>query len=354
VIAFVSTPTFDPNGFARGLTYAEYAALSENIDVPLFDRALRGEYPPGSTIKPLIALGALEDGVVDTDTTKLCRGAFQLPGSSHRFRDWKKGGHGTVNMHSAIAQSCDVYFYGVAERMGIGRLHDSLAEFGLGAATGIDIRGERKGLVPSPEWKQKAFKRKDLQTWFPGETVIAGIGQGYMLTTPLQLAYAMAILANDGVVYKPHIVKYVEDVATGEKRAVEPEPSRTFKLAKKNVEIVKAAMVDVARPGGTAGKAFQGAEYASGGKTGTAQVIGMKAGEKYDEKKIAERFRDHALYVAFAPADKPRIALGILVENGGHGGSTAGPIARAVFDYYLLGKVPANQLDLNPDSPEAD
>ena len=222
VLAFVSTPTFDPNGFARGLTYAEYAALSENIDVPLFDRALRGEYPPGSTIKPLIALGALEDGVVDADTTKLCRGAFQLPGSSHRFRDWKKGGHGTVNLHSAIAQSCDVYFYGVAERMGIDRLHDALAQFGLGSATGIDIGGERKGLVPSPEWKKKAFKRKDLQTWFPGETVITGIGQGYMLATPLQLAHAAATVSMRGKRFAPRLVTAMRDSVTGEIRKLPP------------------------------------------------------------------------------------------------------------------------------------
>ena len=185
VIAFVSTPTFDPNGFARGLSHAEYAALTENIDVPLYDRALRGVYPPGSTVKPLIALAALEYGIVDAEESRYCQGYYQLPGDSHRFRDWKKGGHGTVNMHSAIAQSCDTYFYAVAERLGIDRMHDFLAKFGLGEKTGIDIEGERKALLPSREWKKGNFKRKDMQVWFPGETLITGIGQGYMLATLL-------------------------------------------------------------------------------------------------------------------------------------------------------------------------
>jgi penicillin-binding protein 2 len=354
VLALVSRPGYDPNLFVDGIDPASWEALNTDPDKPLNNRALTGAYPPGSTIKPFYALMALELGKRTPEYSISDPGFFTLPGVSRPFRDWKVGGHGSVNLHKSIVISCDTYYYGIAQDTDIDQMANFMSGFGLGAPTGLDIRGEAKGVLPSRAWKKARFSKPDQQKWYTGDSISVGIGQGYMLTTPLQLAYAMAILANDGVVYKPHIVKYVEDVATGQKRAVEPEPSRTFKLAKKNVEIVKAAMVDVARPGGTAGKAFQGAEYASGGKTGTAQVIGMKAGEKYDEKKIAERFRDHALYVAFAPADKPRIALGILVENGGHGGSTAGPIARAVFDYYLLGKVPANQLDLNPDSPEAD
>ena len=198
VIAFVSTPTYDPNGFARGLTVPEYRALADNIDKPLIDRAMRGVYPPGSTIKPLVALAALEYGVTEPSATRYCKGFWQFPGSSHRYRDWKKGGHGTVNMHSAIAQSCDTYFYGVSDVIGIDRLHDFLVKFGLGSETGIDILGERSGLVPSKEWKRKAFKNKSLQIWFPGETVIAGIGQGYMLTTPLQLAHVAATISTRG------------------------------------------------------------------------------------------------------------------------------------------------------------
>ena len=338
VLAFVSTPTFDPNGFARGLTYAEYAALSENIDVPLFDRALRGEYPPGSTIKPLIALGALEDGVVDADTTKLCRGAFQLPGSSHRFRDWKKGGHGTVNLHSAIAQSCDVYFYGVAERMGIDRLHDSLAEFGLGAATGIDIRGERKGLVPSPEWKKKAFKRKDLQTWFPGETVITGIGQGFMLATPLQLAHAAATVSMRGKRFTPRLVTAMRDSVTGEIRKLPPVELPSVKVSKPEYwDAIIGGMIGVTHdPAGTARRIQVGAPYAMAGKSGTAQVFSVGQNEKYSDKGLAERLKDHALFIAFAPAEDPKIAVAVMVENGKSGSGTAGPIARKVIDAYLL------------------
>jgi penicillin-binding protein 2 len=338
VLAFVSTPTFDPNGFARGLTYAEYAALSENIDVPLFDRALRGEYPPGSTIKPLIALGALEDGVVDTDTTKLCRGAYQLPGSSHRFRDWKKGGHGTVNLHSAIAQSCDVYFYGVAERMGIDRLHDALAQFGLGSATGIDIGGERKGLVPSPEWKKKAFKRKDLQTWFPGETVITGIGQGYMLATPLQLAHAAATVSMRGKRFAPRLVTAMRDSVTGEIRKLPPVELPSVKVSKPEYwDAIIGGMIGVTHdPAGTARRIQVGAPYAMAGKSGTAQVFSVGQNEKYSDKGVAERLKDHALFIAFAPAEAPKIAVAVMVENGKSGSGTAGPIARKVIDAYLL------------------
>ena len=338
VIAFVSTPTFDPNGFARGLTYAEYAALSENIDVPLFDRALRGEYPPGSTIKPMVALAALETGVVDADTTKLCRGAFQLPGSSHRFRDWKKGGHGTVNLHSAIAQSCDVYFYSVADRMGIDRIHDFLTGFGLGAATGIDIGGERKGVVPSREWKKKAFKSKDLQTWFPGETVIAGIGQGFMLATPLQLAQATATVSMRGQRFAPRLVTAMRDSVTGEIVKVPPRELPPVTVSKpEHWDAIIAGMVGVTNdPGGTARRSQAGAPYVMAGKTGTAQVFSVGQNQKYSDKDVAERLKDHALFIAFAPAGDPKIAVAVVVENGKSGSGTAAPIARKVIDAYLL------------------
>jgi penicillin-binding protein 2 len=338
IVAYVSTPMFDPNGFARGLTVPEYAALQGDVDRPLYDRAMRGVYPPGSTIKPLIALAALENGVIAPETTRVCRGAFQLPGSSHRFRDWKKGGHGTVDMHRAIAQSCDVYFYSVANLMGIDRMHDFLVLFGLGRATGIDIGGERNGLVPSPAWKRTAFKRADLQTWFPGETVIAGIGQGYMLTTPLQLAEAAATIATRGQRFAPRLVKKIRNARTGEVRELAPKALPPVKLKDPaHWDIIIGGMIGVTNdPSGTARRSQAGAPYKIAGKTGTAQVFSVGQNEKYNEKDIAERMRDHALFIAFAPAEAPELALAVLVENGRSGSGTAAPIARKVFDAYLL------------------
>lgn len=337
ILAFVSTPTFDPNGFARGLTYAEYAALSTDIDVPLFDRALRGVYPPGSTIKPLVALAALQQGVAP-QARRLCTGAFQLPGSSHRYRDWKKTGHGSVDMHTAIAVSCDVYFYGVSAEMGIDRMHDFLARFGLGEKTGIDIEGERKGILPSTTWKRGAFKQKSAQVWFPGETVIAGIGQGYMLATPLQLAHATAAVAMRGQRFRPRLVKAIRDVRTGELRELPPEPLPAVQVNDpKYWDVVIGGMVGVTNdPWGTARRAQVGAPYKIAGKTGTAQVFTVGQNEKYNEAAIAERLRDHALFVAFAPADDPKLALAVVVENGKSGSGTAAPIAREIFDAYLL------------------
>ncbi len=337
VLAFVSTPTFDPNGFARGLTVAEYKALAEDIDVPLYDRALRGVYPPGSTVKPMVALAGLENGI-DPKATRFCHGFFQLPGDSHRFRDWKKGGHGTVNMHSAIAQSCDVYFYGVAEKLGIDRMHDFLAKFGLGSATGIDVAGERTGLLPSKAWKKKAFKRKDLQVWFPGETVIAGIGQGYMLVTPLQLAHAAATISMRGKRYAPRLVKRIRDAQTGEVREIPPQELPAVQVSDPTFwDVAIGGMVGVVNdPNGTARRIAAGAPYRIAGKSGTAQVFGVKQNEKYNEKDISERLRDHGLFIAFAPADDPQIAVAVVVENGRSGSGTAAPIARKVIDAYLM------------------
>ena len=337
VIAFVSTPTFDPNGFARGLSHAEYAALTENIDVPLYDRALRGVYPPGSTVKPLIALAALEYGIVDAEESRYCQGYYQLPGDSHRFRDWKKGGHGTVNMHSAIAQSCDTYFYAVAERLGIDRMHDFLAKFGLGEKTGIDIEGERKALLPSREWKKGNFKRKDMQVWFPGETLITGIGQGYMLATPLQLAQATATIATRGERYQPRLVSKVRDARTGEVRTLPPKALPRVELTDPaHWDTIIGGMVGVTNDwNGTARRVQAGAPYQIAGKSGTAQVFGLKQNEKYNESQVAERLRDHGLFVAFAPVDDPKIAVAVVVENGRSGSGTAGPIARRVIDAYL-------------------
>jgi penicillin-binding protein 2 len=338
VVAYVSTPMFDPNGFARGLTIPEYAALQDNVDRPLYDRAMRGVYPPGSTIKPLVALAALENDVIASDATRVCHGAFQLPGSRHRFRDWKKGGHGTVDMHRAIAQSCDVYFYSVASLMGIDRMHDFLVQFGLGSATGIDIGGERTGLVPSPAWKRTAFKRADLQTWFPGETVIAGIGQGYMLATPLQLAQAAATIATRGQRFAPRLVKKIRDARTGEIRELAPKALPSIKLKDpEHWDIIIGGMIGVTNDAsGTARRSQAGAPYKIAGKTGTAQVFSVGQNEKYNEKDITERMRDHALFIAFAPAEAPQLAVAVLVENGRSGSGTAAPIARKVFDAYLL------------------
>jgi penicillin-binding protein 2 len=337
VLAFVSTPTFDPNAFARGLTYAEYAALSGDIDVPLYDRALRGVYPPGSTVKPMVALAALEYGVVQPEDTRFCQGYFQLPGDSHRYRDWKKGGHGTVNMHSAIAQSCDVYFYGLAERLGIDRLHDFLAQFGLGAQTGIDISGERPALLPSRDWKKKAFKSKDLQVWFPGETVITGIGQGYMLVTPLQLAHVAATISMRGKRYAPRLVTRIRDARTGRIRELPPRELPPVKVNDPtHWDVIIGGMVGVTNDwNGTARRLQVGAPYKIAGKSGTAQVFGIKQDAKYKESEVAERLRDHGLFIAFAPADDPKIAVAVVVENGRSGSGTAGPIARKVIDAYL-------------------
>jgi penicillin-binding protein 2 len=342
VLAFVSTPTFDPNGFARGLTVAEYRALADDIDVPLYDRALRGAYPPGSTIKPLVALAALQYGVIAPETPHYCRGYWQFPGSSHRYRDWKKTGHGTVNMHTAIVQSCDTYFYGVANQIGIDRLHDFLLQLGLGEKTGIDVLGERSGLVPSRDWKKKAFRKKELQVWFPGETVIAGIGQGYMLVTPLQLASATATVASHGQRFVPRLVKGVRDSVTGQVVEIAPHALAPVALRDpKAWDVVIGGMIGVTNEGGGTARASQaGAPYRIAGKTGTAQVFSIGQNERYRESEVQERLRDHGLFIAFAPAEAPQLAVAVVIENGKHG-SAAALIARKVFDAYLLPRTAA-------------
>jgi penicillin-binding protein 2 len=299
---------------------------------------VRGLYPPGSTIKPLVALAALQLGVTTPEARRLCRGAFQLPGSSHRYRDWKKGGHGSVDMHMSIAVSCDVYFYGVSSEMGIDRMHDVLAQFGLGEKVGIDIAGERRGLLPSTAWKREAFKQKSAQVWFPGETVIAGIGQGYMLATPLQLAHATAAVAMRGQRFRPRLVKAIRDARSGVIREVPPEPLPAVQVDDPTYwDVIIGGMVGVTNdPWGTARRAQLGAPYRIAGKTGTAQVFTVGQNEKYNEADVAERLRDHALFVAFAPADDPKLALAVVVENGRSGSGTAAPIARRIFDAYLL------------------
>ncbi len=336
VLALVSRPGFDPNLFVEGIDPQNWDALNNSPDHPLNNRALQGVYPPGSTFKPFMALAGLELGKRKPGFTISDPGYFVLSGGGHVFRDWKAGGHGMVDLHKAIVQSCDTYFYGLAQDLGIDAIHQFIGRFGLGQKTGIDLEGEVAGLLPSQEWKQRRFKQK----WFTGDTISVGIGQGYNLTTPLQLAFATAILANDGRVFRPHVVSQIQNSQTDAITVIEPQPRAELSLSKENIKRVRDAMIDVMKPGGTAAWAGMNAKYLFAGKTGTAQVIGMK-GQKYEEDKINERHRDHALFIAYAPADVPRIALAILVENGGHGGSTAAPIARQVFDYYLLGKEPA-------------
>ncbi len=337
VLALVSRPGFDPNLFVEGIDPQNWDVLNNSPDHPLNNRALQGMYPPGSTFKPFMALAGLELGRRKPGFTISDPGYFVLSGGGgHVYRDWKAGGHGMVDLHKAIVQSCDTYFYGLAQDLGIDAIHQFIGQFGFGKLSGIDIDGEVAGLLPSQEWKQRRFQQK----WFVGDTISIGVGQGYMLTTPLQLAFATAILANDGRVFRPHLVKQIRDSQTDAITVIEPQPRAEIPLSTENVARVRDAMVDVTKPGGTAGWAGLNAKYLFAGKTGTAQVIGLK-GQKYDEKSVNERHRDHALFIAYAPADDPKIALAILVENGGHGGSTAAPIARQVLDYYLLGKEPA-------------
>lgn len=336
VLAYLSKPGFDTNLFVDGIDTQNWELLNNSPDKPLINRAMHGQYPPGSTIKPFMALAGLELNKRSPSFGINDPGFFTLPGSGHRYRDWKVGGHGFVDLHKSIVISCDTYYYGLAVDLGIDNIFGFLSHFGFGKKTGIDIEGERTGLLPSQEWKQKRFKQK----WFVGDTVSVGIGQGYYLATPLQLAVATATLANQGTQMRPQLVRQIQDAKSGGVTPRAPQTESTLPIKPENLELVRNAMIDVTRPGGTAGRAAAGATYSLAGKTGTAQVVAIKQGEKYVESRVAERHRDHALFIAYAPAENPTIALAILVENGGHGGSTAAPIARAMFDYYLLGKLP--------------
>lgn len=338
VLAYVSQPGFDPNLFVDGIDTENWKALNESLDKPLINRPLRGIYPPGSTFKPFVALAGLEAGKRPPPFSISDSGFFTLPGNTHKYRDWKPGGHGQVDIVKAITVSCDTFFYGLAMELGIAQMTDFVRHFGFGKRTGLDIKGEVEGLLPTPEWKQRRFKQK----WFPGETVIVGIGQGYTLVTPMQLALATATLANNGTAIRPHLVSSIQDKSSGTTRQVPVFSMDKITLNPKNVELVKQGMVAVTMPGGTAASVGAGSPYQVAAKTGTAQVIGIKQNEKYNEKLINERHRDHALFIAYAPADDPKIALAVIVENGGHGGSAAGPIARKVMDYHLLGKMPSD------------
>jgi penicillin-binding protein 2 len=356
VLAFVSRPGFDPNLFVDGIDPASWKELNESPDKPLLNRPLRGAYPPGSTIKPFLALGALTSGKRTPTQTISDPGYFQIPGHSHRFRDDKPGGHGVVDLHKSIVVSCDTYYYVLASETDIDDTHAFMSTLGFGGLTGIDIDGEQPGVLPSRDWKRKRFAgknyRDDHRKWYLGDSISAGIGQGYTAFTPLQQAHAVAIVANNGVAFRPHIVKQVEDVRTGEVRQVAAEPARTLAVKPEHLALVREAMVGVNKEG-TGTRAFAGAKYVAGGKTGTAQVFSLK-GEKYEASKIDERLRDHAWYVAYAPADAPRIALAVLVENGGFGAQSAAPIARRVFDYFLLGDPAAGPAPVAPGGDPED
>ena len=337
VLAFVSKPGFDPNLFVDGIDPQNWKELNESPDRPMVNRALAGTYPPGSTFKPFMALAALALGKRRPEQAISDPGYFMFGG--HQFRDDKVGGHGLVDMYKSIVVSCDTYYYVLANDLGIDNIAGFMRQLGFGSRTGIDINGESAGVLPSTEWKRQRFKRPDQQKWYAGETISVGIGQGYNSYTPLQLAHAIATIANDGVMFKPHIVDYVEDVVSRARNPVEPQPLRTLAVKAEHIEVVKKALIGVNKEG-TGARAFAGTEYVSAGKTGTAQVIAIKAGEKYVASRIAERHRDHALFIAYAPADNPKIALAVIVENAGFGARAAAPIARQVFDYYLLGKAP--------------
>ena len=345
ILAFVSKPTFDPNLFVDGIDPRSWDELNNHPDKPLLNRALRGTYPIGSTYKPFLALAALETGKRRPEQTILDTGVFMF--GNHKFRDSNKVPLGVVNLHTSIVKSSDVFYYNLADDMGVDAIHDFMKPWGFGQITGIDMDGEQVGILPSTEWKKRRLKQK----WYPGETISIGIGQGYNSFTLLQLAHATANLANRGVVMKPHLVKQIEDARTGEKRLTVPTESYRIPLKDAHLQAVIDAMVDV-NISGTGRVPFLGVPYKVAGKTGTAQVITIKQTEKYDESKINERHRDHSLFIAFAPAEAPKIALALLVENGGFGSRAAAPIARQAFDYYLLGKLPESPADLD-DSDEA-
>jgi penicillin-binding protein 2 len=337
VIALVSLPGFDPTLFGRGITSSEYGALSTDIDRPLFNRALRGTYPPGSTVKPVIALAGLTYHVVDPQAHRNCAGSYHLPGSSFIYREYHNEHHGAVDLDDAIARSCDVYFYGLANEIGVDRISTFMGPFGFGAPTGIDIGGERAGILPSREWKEKMFSRPADRIWFPGETVSFGIGQGYLTVTPLELAHYASILATRGKIWQPRVVAAYRDPHSGELHRLPPvSEGEVSGVSTEDWQRVVHGMIGVTQRG-TAAAIGAHAPYTFAGKTGTAQVYTVARNEKYNAAKINERLRDHSWFIAFAPADQPRIALAVLQENGGAGASAAAPIARKVLDAYLLG-----------------
>ena len=340
ILAFVSKPTFDPNLFVEGIDSENWQSLNESPDKPLLNRALRGTYPPGSTYKPFMALAALETGTRTPEHAIADPGYFMF--GNHRFRDDKEGGHGVVNMYRSIVQSCDTYYYVLANDMGVDTIHQQMQRFGFGELTGIDLLGEVRGLLPSTAWKRKAYKRADQQKWYAGETISLGIGQGYNNFTMLQLASVTAALGNTGIRMRPHLIREVLDIETRAPILTTLELAGEPIAKPEHIAIITNALVGV-NIEGTSAASFRGAPYTSAGKTGTAQVVQIKQNEKYVASKIEERLRDHALFIAFAPADHPKIALAIVVENAGFGSQNAAPIARRVFDFWLLQQYPSEE-----------
>jgi penicillin-binding protein 2 len=350
ILALVSVPNYDPNLFVDGITPSDWKDLNESPQKPMVNRALNGAYPPGSTFKPYMALAALTLGKRRPEQAIADPGFFSFGG--HTFMDDKKGGHGSVDMYKSIVQSCNTYYYILANDLGIDNIANFMGQFGFGQRTGVDIEGESEGSLPSQAWKKKRFKKPEQQKWYAGETISVGIGQGYNAYTPIQLAQAMATLANNGVMYRPHLVHHIADSKSGEKTYIEPQPLKTIPLKTEHIDFIKQAMVGVNKEG-TGARAFKDAGYVSGGKTGTAQVYSLK-GAKYNRETVKQELRDHSIFIAFAPAEAPQIAVAVLVENGGFGAQAAAPIARQVFDYYLLGKLPPGAAPRDEDAVEAD
>lgn len=340
ILAFVSKPTFDPNLFVDGIDHESWKELNESIDKPLLNRALRGTYPPGSTFKPFMAMAALNSGKRSASTVVMDGGTFQF--GNHTFRSHGDHGLGPVDMVRSIVKSSNVYYYSLANEMGVDLMHEQLSPFGFGRRTGIDVEGEVTGILPSTAWKKRAYKRPEQQRWYAGETISLGIGQGYNNFTMLQLASATATLVSGGQRFKPRLVREVEDVITRERRRVASDALEPLPLKPEHVELIKRALQGVTQEG-TSTRVFAGAGYLSGGKTGTAQAIGIKANEKYNASKLEEHQRDHSLYMAMAPVDQPTVALAVIVENAGFGAEAAAPIARRVFDYLLAGQYPSEE-----------
>ena len=336
ILALASMPSFDPNIFVNGVDRATYAALQENPERPLFNRAVRGQYPPGSTIKPFIGLAGLEHGIFDPEDTVFCPGHFSIDNVNHRWRCWRRRGHGDMDFLDAMIQSCDVYYYKLGYELGIDRMAAFLERFGFGRAPGVGIPGERSGILPSRDWKRQARG----EGWFHGETIITSIGQGYFLSTPLQLAHATAIIANRGVSVGPRVLRAVHDATNGETLATEEAQSkRVVELEDESLwdVVFKSMEESVHGSRGTARSISSDLDYRIAGKTGTSQVFSLGQDEEYDEDELERRFRDHALFTAFAPADNPRIAVAALVEHGGSGGGVAAPKVRQVLDAYMQG-----------------
>jgi len=332
ILAMASMPSYDANLFVGGISNKAYQSLRNNPERPLYDRALRGQYPPGSTIKPVIALAGLEFNKTTPWRTIRDPGFFKLPKKPRRYRDWKKGGHGIVDLDKAITQSCDTYFYDLANRLGIDNMHDMGSRFRLGQKTGIDLPGESSGLMPSRQWKRKRYR----QAWYPGETLIVGIGQGYMLTTPLQLATAVSCIAMQGACQTPHILKTQLSQEQGRQDKKVEGWMVHLKSSTYWNHIIQGMVHVMHGNRGTGRRSAAGAKYQIAGKTGTAQVFSLKEDEEYEEDKLARHLLDHALFIAFAPVENPQIAIAVIVEHGGHGGATAAPIARKVMDAWLL------------------